>query len=120
MRGAAQARVDIPTIPWYGYTVCCGVRKPNTLPILMLPILENPQVFSYLCRSLTSASCIPYKLSCRMLENNGGCVESIWLPKSQHNEMDWAQTLGEAGKYKGIYTKLLVFHVANMRKIVCE
>ena len=57
-----------------------------------------------------------------LLENDGGCAESVWLPESQHNEMtvDWAQTLGEAGKYKGIYTKLLVFHVANMRKTVCE
>jgi hypothetical protein len=36
----------------YGYVVCRSVLKPNTVPIPALPILENPWVFPYPCRSL--------------------------------------------------------------------
>jgi hypothetical protein len=39
-------------IPQYGYAVCCGVPKPNTLPVPALPVLENPRVFPYPCPTL--------------------------------------------------------------------
>ena len=39
----------IPAIPWYGYTVCHGVPKSTTVPVPVVPVLETPQVFLYLC-----------------------------------------------------------------------
>ena len=39
----------IPAIPQYGYAVCCGVLKSNTVPVPTLPILQNPWIFLYLC-----------------------------------------------------------------------
>ena len=38
--------------PWYGYTVCYGVPKSNTVPIPTLSILETLQVYPYLCSTL--------------------------------------------------------------------
>jgi len=38
----------IPTTPQYGYAVCHGVLKSNTVPVPVLPILETLQVYLYL------------------------------------------------------------------------
>jgi len=40
----------IPVIPWHGYMVCRSVPKSTTVPVL--PILEYPWVFPYLCLTL--------------------------------------------------------------------
>ena len=42
----------IPTIPQHGYTVHHSVPKSTTVPVPALPVLENPWVFPYLCRTL--------------------------------------------------------------------
>jgi hypothetical protein len=44
---------------------------------------------------------------------------SVWLPGTRRT-VDWAETLVGIVKIQGIYTKLLVFHVANMRKTICK
>ena len=44
----------IPVILQYGYTVCHGLPKSTTVPVPALPILENPWVFLYPCRTLVA------------------------------------------------------------------
>ena len=51
----------------YGYVVCCSVLKCNTVPIPAIPILEELQVYPYLCGTLltcrwTPSSLYPYWL----------------------------------------------------------
>ena len=46
----------IPVIPRYGYAVCRGVPKSNTVPVPAEPVLEAPRVNPYPCESLVSGS----------------------------------------------------------------
>jgi hypothetical protein len=42
----------IPATPRYGYAVCCGVPKCNTVPVPAVPVLEEPRVYPYPCGTL--------------------------------------------------------------------
>lgn len=83
-----------PVIPQYGYAVCCGVSKPNTVPVPTVPILEIPQVYLYPCSTLTSHKACPmasaygtFLISAYWASVNGDCpwVEDF---SRQHQEID--------------------------------
>jgi hypothetical protein len=42
----------IPATPRYRYAVCCGVPKCNTVPVPVIPVLEEPRVYPYPCGTL--------------------------------------------------------------------
>ena len=39
---------------WYGYVVCHCMPKFNTIPILVVPVLDALQVNPYLCSTLVT------------------------------------------------------------------
>jgi hypothetical protein len=39
--------------PWYGYAVCRGVPKSNTVPVPAVPVSEAPRVNPYPCETLS-------------------------------------------------------------------
>lgn len=51
---ATRNNLWIPMTPQYRYTVCCGVPKCTTIPISAIPVLEEPWVYPYLCKTLST------------------------------------------------------------------
>jgi hypothetical protein len=51
---------EIPMIPQYRYTVCCGVPNTKTIPVPVVPVTQSLQVFLYLCRTLGAVNIAYY------------------------------------------------------------